>query len=74
MGDKKVFELGRYYIHNTGELLFICAIADSRMYGRTLIGETESGNFIPIGSDHASFENWREITRDEFISEQEKKL
>lgn len=57
----KSFEIGKIYIHNSGTKLTIVGAMQSIAFGLCLIGETEEGEFKPIGQDTDSFINWQQI-------------
>lgn len=65
------FELGKFYKHTTGEKLYICGVVDTNAYGKTLVGEDEYGNLIPIGNHEYATDNYHEITKEEFLDGRE---
>lgn len=70
MAENK-FELGKFYQHTTGEKLYICGVVDTNAYGKTLVGEDGYGNLSPIGNHEFATENYREITKEEFLDGRE---
>jgi len=62
-----IFELGKYYRHNSGSLLHVIAEAETVMYGDSLIAEnSENGNLIPVGRSESNAANWVEIEQTEW--------
>ena len=69
-----IFEIGKFYKHNTGVFLSIVGEAETTMWGKTLVGESneDAYNLIPIGSDKASAVNWVEIPKEEWMTQFER--
>ena len=63
------FELGKYYMHTTGTRLYICGVCDTLTYGMCIVGEDYYGNLIPIGKHEGATENYKEISREEFLND-----
>ena len=63
-----LFEIGKYYKHNSGNKLYIITVGMTHQYGLCLIGEEKKyQNFIPIGMDEAATINWSEISKIEYF-------
>lgn len=60
MSDRLRFEVGKIYIHASGKRIFIAGAILSKNYGLCLIGETDTGQLVPIGNDEDSPINWSE--------------
>lgn len=62
------FEIGKYYKHASGNMMRILGrVEGSTRYRNCLVGETlDSANFMPVGEDETSAENWSEATREEW--------
>lgn len=65
--DGMVFELGKCYVHETGDRLFICGLADPFSYGKGFIAENNKGEFSRVGDLVENTIGWKEITKKEFI-------
>lgn len=58
------FEVGKYYQHNDGSVMHILSSVNNctGYFNPCLVGEEPgSANFLPIGTDKTSAENWKEI-------------
>lgn len=55
------FELGKTYIHNSGEKMKIVGYALTYIYGECYVDEDEEGNLIPVGKDEDHAVNWNEV-------------
>ena len=65
------FKLGRYYQHTTGEKIKIVALADTYMWGRTMIAEKIGTiELRTVGSDETSTVNYTEISEKEAIEKE----
>lgn len=63
-----VFKVGKFYRHTTGHQLAIICRATTTMFGETLLAEQNTNtNFVAVGSDKASAENYTEITKAEWL-------
>jgi hypothetical protein len=65
-----VFELGKFYKHSGAvEMMHMIAVVDKPImwFGPTLIAEHPSGELRPVGMDETSAQNYKEITRDEYM-------
>ena len=61
-----MFKVGRYYRHKSGDLLFIAGSAKTMMWGYCLVGENKHGELKPIGQNEDNFQNWKEISEDDY--------
>ena len=61
------FELGKYYKLNTGGMMYICGVCSTKAYGMCLVGETDNGDFYPVGDHDGAADNWHEIKEEEFL-------
>ena len=66
------FELGKYYKHNTGHMLYICGVCHTHMHGTGLMAESNDidkmTTYIMVGSDEQSSVNYVEITKEEYLT------
>ena len=67
------FEPGKYYKHTTGEMLHTLVMADTTMWGRTLLAErcpkNEMVTIVPVGIDSTDYTtNYVEITEEEWMT------
>ncbi len=69
--NKMKFNIGRYYKHSTGKMIFICGVCSTYAYGMCLMAEDVYGSFSPVGNHEGATDNWREITEEEFLHERE---
>jgi hypothetical protein len=53
-----VFQYGKTYRHTSGDILSIVGIANTRTYGKCLIGEDQNGNLKPIGQSEDNTEGY----------------
>ena len=61
-----IFELGKYYKHTDGGRLHIIALAQTRMYGLSLLAELRcNGNILAVGMSESNAVNYREISKEE---------
>lgn len=54
-----IFEVGKCYIHNSGQRMRIICEADTYYYGHCLIGETDTCEYIPVGMSEENTVNWK---------------
>jgi hypothetical protein len=69
--NKTIFELGKYYEHTAGDKLHVCGVCATHTYGKCLVAEDDRGKLIPVGEDEHAAENYREITKEEFLGDSE---
>lgn len=63
-----IFEEGKYYRHTTGVELAIVGKLNTTMFGETLIAETNDNiSFQAVGSTEANTQNYKEISREEWM-------
>jgi hypothetical protein len=66
MSELKNFELGKSYIHSSGQRMKIVGMAETVIHGNALIGEDERGTLTPIQIDCDEFPEatigWREAS------------
>jgi hypothetical protein len=62
------FELGKFYEHTTGSRIYIAGCVSSIVYGVTFIGEDAYGDFSPVGFGEDNAVNYKEITKEQFLS------
>lgn len=55
-----MFRIGRIYRHASGKRMTIVGVLETRTYGNCLIGETDEGELVPVGSTEDHYVNWRE--------------
>lgn len=55
-----IFEIGKCYQHTTGRKMRIIGEMDTYYYGHCLIGETDTGEYIPVGREAENAVNWIE--------------
>lgn len=60
-----IFEIGKTYRHTTGEIMTIIGKLKTHMWGECLIGETDTGDLVPVGSQEANAVNWKEVSEGE---------
>ena len=68
--NTNIFKIGKYYKHNSGRVIFIGGVCDTYIYGRCLIGDDRTGSIVPVGRDEASFINWKEISKEDFLKDE----
>jgi len=52
---KMIFEVGKFYKHNSGGSIHIVSEADTLMYGNCLVAESsDSSKLLPIGRDETN--------------------
>ena len=61
------FEIGKYYRHTTGFSLAIIGELETTLYGKALIAEGTDGQLRAVGREEASAENYKEITKEEWL-------
>ena len=62
-----VFELGKYYKHESGKMMHVLVEANTTVYGdNTLIAEDDFGNLIPVGRSEYHCKNYTEVQQDEW--------
>jgi hypothetical protein len=61
-----LFETGRCYKHTTGLSMHIIANLDTTLWGFTMIAEQSNGKLIPV--NRQSTDNWKQISREEWLS------
>lgn len=54
------FEIGKCYVHTTGEKIRIIARVNTYFYGEALLAETNEGNYYPVGENEDNTINWSE--------------
>lgn len=64
---KNKFNIGKYYKHSTGKMIFICGVCSTHAYGMCLMAEDDYGSFYPVGNHEGATDNWCEITEEEFL-------
>ena len=64
------FKVGKCYKHSAGQMISIVAVAQTTMYGVTLLAEqSDRSDFTPCGMDADAYaENWQEISHDEWMT------
>lgn len=63
-----IFEIGKQYIHTTGEQMSIVGEVETTLYGTCLIAESSNdANLKPVGKGESYAENWTEITKEEWM-------
>lgn len=63
-----IFEVGKCYRHTTGHEISIVAEVETTMFGKTLLAEqTDRLDFMAVGLSEANSENYKEITREEWM-------
>ena len=69
MREKKmIFEVGKFYQHNTGGKIAVICEANTTLWGENvLISEDCCGELHPVGRDESHSVNWHEITKDEWM-------
>ena len=55
-----MFRVGRTYRHATGRRMTIVGTLETRTYGTCLVGETDKGELVPVGTTEDNYVNWRE--------------
>jgi hypothetical protein len=60
-----IFEIEKFYQHNSGQMMYICNEIHTHMYGRCLIAETSDNGFKAI--DKYGTDNWLEIPKEKFL-------
>lgn len=61
-------EIGKFYRHLTGQELAIVGEAETTMYGKVLVAETNRfGYLIPIGRGESNATNYKEISKKEWM-------
>ena len=66
-----MFEIGKFYMHSTGEMMAILGRLPTTMYGDCLIAEVAgkyNHSIKAIGSDVDSAANWVEVTQEEWLA------
>ena len=66
-----IFEIGKIYKHATGKRMAIIGRLNTHTYGECLIGETDTGELIPVGEQEDNAVNWSEECLHEVESEEE---
>ncbi len=64
-GDIK-FEIGKYYEHTTGRKLSILCEVETYYHGKCLLGETDLGELVPVGTTEEYAVNYHEISENQF--------
>ena len=63
-----VFEIGRFYRHTSGREMAILGEVETTMYRKCLVAESNrTGNLLPVGKDESAADNWREISKEEWM-------
>lgn len=62
------FEIGKYYRHPTGAMLYIISAAKTTMWGWTTIAEASKTELIAVGDDESAAVNYTEINENEWMS------
>ena len=63
-----IFKVGKYYKHNSGEMIHIVGSCKTTLYGWCLLAESSSGSdFKPIGQSPDNTQNWEESTEKEWM-------
>lgn len=65
------FELGKYYKHTAGTMIYICGVCLTKNYGMCLMAERDNGYFYPVGNHKGATDNWHEIKEEEFLNDRE---
>ena len=55
-----MFEIGKCYKHSSGQQMRIIGRLNTYFYGDALIGETDKGEYKPVGDKEENFINWCE--------------
>jgi len=62
------FEEGKYYRHNSGNMMHIVGRAMTTGYGECLIREETNGaDLVPIGEDEDAAQNWVGVSRADWL-------
>lgn len=64
--DDIKFEVGKYYEHTTGSKLSIICEVETYYHGKCLLGETETGELVPVGTTKENAINYHEISESQF--------
>lgn len=63
-----IFEVGKFYRHPTGEEMAVIGEAETTLYGKCLVAESNrSADLKPVGRHESHADNWSEISRDEWM-------
>ena len=65
LSDKEngmVFQYGKTYKSNSGKVISIVGVADTKMFGKCLVAEEEYGQLSPVGQETEYTVNWHEVT------------
>lgn len=55
-----IFEIGKTYQHSTGKRMTIIGRLKTHLWGECLIGETDTGELVPVGEQEDNSVNWTE--------------
>lgn len=61
------FELGKFYEHSGGGKLYMCGLANTKVYGLGLVAESPEGVYSIVGLDEVNAKNWQEINEKEYM-------